>query len=122
MKLSRLRGRKSTERLLDDDFGQVWKGRTVVIRWMRGAPRNEDSSVHAIYVGSLASAKLSKSAIERNRMRRRCREALRSAVKDREKFPTVQLLLCPRSRSLDCDFGDIQRDIDTFLSMLLDAS
>ena len=116
MKLSRLSGRKTCERVLKQ--GDMWKGKTFTIRWMKGAPKhpNINPAVRAVYVGTFASQKLHKSAVKRNRMRRRCREALRRAVKEQQKLPTIQLLLTPRSRSLSCDFAEIQADVRSFLS------
>ena len=115
--LSRLKGRKSSEFLLRR--GNVWKGRTMVVRWLPGHPRNvKDETKRAIYVGTMASAKLHKSAVKRNRMRRRCREALRIAVRECDNIPTVQLLIAPRSSSLDCAYADIQTDVRTFLTVI----
>lgn len=118
MKLNRLNGRKTSDYLLRK--GNVWKGKTMMIRWLAGAPRhpNVDPTKRAIYVGTFASTKLDKSAVRRNRMRRRCREALRTAVKEHQILPTAQLLISPRSASLDSPFEDIQADISAFLSVL----
>jgi len=111
MKLSRLRGRKHCAKVLKD--GKVWKGRTLVVRWLPGAPRHPliNPDTPAVYVGVLASARLNKSAVKRNRMRRRIREALRKEMLERTTFPTIQLLLSPRSSSLTCGFADIQADV-----------
>lgn len=116
MKLNRLRGRKTSQRVMKD--GKVWKGNTMVIRWLPGHPKRPDSNLSkpGIYVGTFASQKLNKSAVKRNRMRRRIREALRKHVRELEEVPTIQLLLSPRSRSLSCDFADIQEDVRSFLS------
>lgn len=80
MKLEHLRGRKICDRVIRK--GKMWRGKTMIIRWMPGAPFHPaaDKSKCALYVGTLASTKLDKSAVKRNRMRRRCREALRIAV------------------------------------------
>ncbi len=118
MKLSRLRGRKVCAFLLRK--GLVWKGRTMHIRYLRSAPRypGVDPARPAVYVGTIASAKLDKSAVRRNRMRRRCREALRVALKDEDALPVVQLLIAPRSSSLGAPYDDIRRDVRAFLSFL----
>lgn len=116
MKLSRLRGRKVCDRVMRN--GNVWKGKTMMIRWLPGPPRTLSPDSKGFFVGSFASARLHKSAVKRNRMRRRCREALRTAVRERDKLPTVQLLLSPRSTSLTCDFHDIASDVHAFLSAL----
>jgi ribonuclease P protein component len=81
MKLLRLSGRKVCERVKTKGF--LWKGRHLHVRWMQGAPRTVPSDAPpAFYVGTLTSAKLDKSAVRRNRMRRRCREALRIVLKE----------------------------------------
>ena len=118
MKLLRLRGRKLCERVLRQ--GRPWKGKTMTIRWMRGAPRYPavNPATPALYVGTVASTKLHKSAVKRNRMRRRCREALRVLLKEWPDLAPAQLLIVPRSSSLDAPFPDIQRDIRMFLTIL----
>ena len=122
MKLLRLRGRKVCDRLLR--HGLVWKGKTLQVRYMAGFPRHPSSQENqsAVYVGTLASTKLDKSAVRRNRMRRRCREALRIALQEMPpgstlKSGSLQLLLCPRSSSLHSPFEDIRLDIRNFLSL-----
>lgn len=122
VKILRLRGRKVCDRVLRK--GHVWKGQGMLIRWLPGAPLHP--SVHqrenAVYVGTLASRKLSKSAVERNRMRRRCREALRIVLKEyipRDSSVSIQLLLCPRSPSLRTPFPLLQEEIKQFLSAVL---
>ena len=119
MKLSRLRGRKANDYLRRE--GKVWRGTTMTIRWLKGHPRNRevDHTDGAVYVGVSASTKLHKSAVKRNRMQRRCREALRKEVKNYEKLPTVQLLMSPRRASLDCDVADIHTDVVTFLRQIV---
>ncbi len=116
MQLQRLRGRKVCERVLRQ--GRVWKGQTMLVRFLAGHPRHPhaDTTKDAVYLGTLASAKLDKSAVKRNRMRRRIREAWRVALKEKEKFPSVQLLIAPRSSSLSAPFDDIRTDVARFLS------
>lgn len=118
MKLNRLSGRKVNDYLRRK--GKLWKGKTMSIKWLRSAPKhpNIDPSAMAIYIGTAASIKLDKSAVKRNRMRRRCREGFRRTLKSHKKLPTIQLLLSPRSASLDCDFDDIISDVESFLSQL----
>ena len=118
MVLSRLRGRKICDHLLRK--GRLWKGRHLMIRWLPSAPRHPaaDPTKPAIYAGTLASRKLDKSAVKRNRMRRRCREALRIALKETEIHGSSQLLLLPRSSSLTCAFPEIQADIAQFFRLL----
>ena len=88
------------------------------IRWLPGHPRHPavNRSSEGMYVGTLASTKLDKSAVKRNRMRRRCREALRLFLREDQNVPTMQLLLAPRSSSLSAPFPEIQQDIRAFLS------
>lgn len=118
MKLLRLRGRKVCDRLIRN--GNVWRGRHMLIRWLPGHPRHpaahRDSA--ALYAGTIASSKLDKSAVKRNRMRRRCREALRVALPGltAPSLPALQLLIAPRSSSLKCPFTGLLADIQAFLS------
>jgi len=114
----RLSGRKVNDFVLRK--GKVWKGKTMTIRWVPGHPRRPDAdrTKDALYLGTFASASLDKSAVRRNRMRRRCREAIRLELKEREKVPAVQLLVCPRAASLDASFEVIRKDISEFLSTL----
>ena len=120
MRLHNLSGRKVCDAVVRK--GRVWKGKNLIVRWLSGAPKGLKSPVkQGLYVGTLASTKLSKKAVERNRMRRRCREALRLAVRERATLPTIQLLLCPRSGSLHAPFADIQQEVKMFLSSLQQA-
>lgn len=118
MKLSRLQGRKVNDYLRRE--GIVWKGRTMTIRYLLRAPRNPnvDPTAKALYVGTAASLKLHKSAVKRNRMRRRCREALRTYVKDIPCTFTAQALISPRIKSLTCDYTEIQDDIKEFVEVV----
>ena len=117
MRLRRLSGRKICERVKSKGF--LWKGKHLQARYTPGLPRGlrEDSPL-GVYVGTLTSAKLDKSAVRRNRMRRRCREALRVAMQKFDSFPAIQLLMMPRSSSLQCEFGEIVADINALLSHL----
>ena len=117
--LLRLRGRKICDRLLRR--GMAWKGKHMIIRWMEGAPHHPASrpEVAALYAGTLASAKLDKSAVNRNRMRRRCREALRLILPDIAASHSIQLLIAPRSSSLKAPFPMLQDDLRAFLSQRL---
>ncbi len=90
-------------------------------RLLLGHPRHPSARpvAPAIYVGTFASAKLDKSAVRRNRMRRRCREALRTELLSTTlSLPPVQLLLCPRSSSLDSPFAALHADIQRLLTFL----
>ncbi len=118
MQLLRLRGRKVCDRVLR--HGALWKGKNLHIRWLPGHPRHPAAKTGeaAVYAGTVASTKLDKSAVKRNRMRRRCREALRLELRGTTTIPTVQLLILPRSSSLKAPFSAIQADIRLFLSFL----
>ena len=117
MQLYRLSGRKVCDRVKTK--GMVWKGKHMHARMLAGLARGmpEDAEV-GLYVGTLTSAKLDPSSVRRNRMRRRCREALRLCVRERTGLPAVQLLLFPRSSSLTVDFGEILADATHLLSSL----
>jgi ribonuclease P protein component len=117
MKLLRLQGRKTSEQVLRK--GRVWKGKTLNVHWISGPPKREKESANrGLFVGTIASAKLHKSAVVRNRMRRRVREALRIIAKEMPEIDSAQLLLAPRSASLTAPFEDIQKDVRTFLTTL----
>jgi ribonuclease P protein component len=117
MKPKHLRGRKTAEHILRK--GKTWKGNFMIIRWFPAPPRHGGLREEpGVYLGTFASAKLSKSAVIRNRMRRRCRESLRTTLLDIETLPPVQLLVCPRFASLKAPFGDVLKEARTFLSFL----
>jgi ribonuclease P protein component len=121
VKLLRLRGRKVNARVLVQ--GTLWRGKTMAIRWLPGIPSSvrrelKERSPRGLYVGTFASAKMEKSAVKRNRMRRRCKEALRIVTREEQELPAAQLLLSPRSSSLACAFSDILTDVRSFLSLL----
>lgn len=117
MKLRRLSGRKNCERV--KTRGMLWKGRHLWARFLPGYPRGLPAPAQpTIYVGTLASTKLDKSAVKRNRMRRRCSEALRLASADATIMSSYQLLLMPRSSSLTCTFAEILADIRSLFSSL----
>jgi ribonuclease P protein component len=118
MHLLRLSGRKTCDRVQRQ--GTVWKGKTFIARWLPGAPRNLSVPPKraAIYLGTYASAALDASAVRRNRMRRRVREALRLGIDAAPETPTIQLLVSPRSASLDAPFPVLQEDVMSFLRTL----
>ena len=61
----------------------MWKGKHFQARILKGLPRTlPDTAPAGLYIGVLTSVKLHKSAVKRNRMRRRCREAMRLVMVD----------------------------------------
>lgn len=122
MRIQRLRGRKTNEQLLRK--GRMWRGRTMTIRYDLRPPRNAPAlqQQNAVcYLGSFAPRSLDKSAVRRNRMRRRCREAMRMHVSECHTLPTIQLLIAPRSASLRSPSSDIQADVRDFIASLSHA-
>lgn len=122
--LRRLRGRKVCERVLRR--GEVWRGKHMKIVYAQCEnAKMRKSNLPGLYVGAIASTKMEKSAVKRNRMRRRCREALRITVKEMSQLPKAcpersrgincQLLIAPRLSSLTCDFGELLQDARNFL-------
>lgn len=117
MPLKHIKSRKVCDTIMRK--GNQWKGKMMMIRWLPGTPRKQGVVVpEGVYVGTFASAKLHKSAVKRNRMRRRVREAFRLEVKDRKDFSSVQLLVTPRIASLDSPFEMLQSDVRAFFSAL----
>ncbi len=118
MQILHLRGRKRCDFLRTR--GTVWKGRHMVVRWLPGRlPGEKVRPEGSIYVGSFAGAKLDKSAVNRNRMRRRCKEAFRLALRETAReYSATCLLIAPRSSSLQCAFAELQREASAFLSTL----
>lgn len=93
----------------------------MVIRWMPGVPSSAGrlrTLPEGIYLGTYASSSVDPSAVKRNRMRRRCREALRLVIESLPERPSVQLLVSPRTASLDAPFDTLRRDVDAFFSHL----
>lgn len=119
MKLHRLQGRKVNSVL--QRKGKTWKGVAMVVRWMPGTPSSNGRPrklAEGVYLGTFASASLDASAVRRNRMRRRCREALRLTIENLPERPSVQLLVTPRAASLDAPFETLTRDAEAFFSHL----
>lgn len=119
MVLLHLRGRKASDYLLRK--GKVWKGKFFTVYWLPGpqvVKGAKKASLLGIYLGTFASTKLNKSAVVRNRMRRRVREGFRITIQETKELPAAQLLLTPRSASLEAPFEDILRDVRTFFTVL----
>lgn len=93
----------------------------MVIRWIPGTPPSHGRPhklPEGIYLGTFASAALDASAVRRNRMRRRCREALRLVIAELPQRPSVQLLVSPRTASLDAPFETLRAEAAAFFSHL----
>jgi ribonuclease P protein component len=129
MRLLRLSGRKVCERVKLK--GYLWKGKHFQARILSGRPRTVlESAPGGLYIGILTSTKLHKSAVKRNRMRRRCREALRLTLRalgspaanvpiaNCQLPSSVQLLLLPRSSSLSAPFDEILADAQHIITSL----
>jgi RNase P protein component len=71
MKLFRLRGRKTCERVMKR--GEVWRGKHMKITYLAATPTSEKWKMEngKLFVGTIASTKTEKSAVKRNRMRTR---------------------------------------------------
>jgi ribonuclease P protein component len=115
MKLRRLRGRKEAERVLKKG-GRV-RGKHMgifLLKSTKGGVRRE------VYAGVSVSRKLAKRAVDRNRMRRRCREAFRVLLEETGGLSSLagaELLILPRPSSLHCDFDELKADIRSLLSL-----
>lgn len=119
MHVHRLHGRNANNRVLRK--GAVWRGQTCIIRYLFGHPFNvvtSPTTPAVVYMGSYAPLALHKHAVKRNRMRRRCREALHAQMVQQQKIPTVQLLLCPKISSLESDYRLIQTDMSRFYEFI----
>jgi len=130
IKMQGLRGRKVVDRVRR--HGKKWKGKHMGICYVVNR-RNEHLPAgrqgltinnEQLLVGTSASKKLHKSAVKRNKMRRRCREALRVTIKEQTNnqkliTPNLQLLLQPRSSSLKCDFEELKADTNRFIHDVL---
>ncbi len=119
MKLRRLQGRKVNSVI--QRKGRAWKGQTMVIKWLPGTPPSKGRQgplAEGMYLGTFASAALDSSAVRRNRMRRRCREALRLTIETLPARQSMQLLVSPRAASLDAPFELLLRDVVAFFSHL----
>ena len=124
MRPLRLRGRKVVDRVRKR--GSKWRGKHMMMIYLpldAAQKRLEAGSYQLkavscqLLVGAIAPTTLHKSAVKRNRMRRRCREALRVELGtgDWGLEASVQLLIAPRSSSLTCDFGELLHDARNFL-------
>jgi ribonuclease P protein component len=113
MNIQRLSGRKQVLWLRRK--GRVFKTKTMVLTYVVSAPLLKEPTEPTWYIGTAASVKLNKLAVKRNRMRRRCREAVRTSLIDRHNLPTLQLLIAPRSASLDAPYAQIKEDVEQFI-------
>jgi ribonuclease P protein component len=91
----------------------------MVVRWLPGTPSSKGRSRplgEGVYLGTFASSSVDASAVRRNRMRRRCREALRLTIENLPERASLQLLVSPRGASLDAPFEALTRDAEAFFS------
>lgn len=109
--LARLRGRKQNERVLKK--GQIWVGKHMRAHFVI-VPVIEN-----LCIGLRTPKQLSAKAVERNRMRRRCRESIRITLQTKQKIPTVLLVVTPKSSSLRAPFSELLIDAEHLLSTLL---
>lgn len=118
MQLVRLNGRSANNRVLRK--GQLWRGTYCTIRYLPGVPFNQSAELpeDTVFIGSYAPVALHKHAVKRNRMRRRCKEALLYTLKLHKKMPTVQLLLAPKLSSLEADYDLIKTDMNRFYEFI----
>jgi ribonuclease P protein component len=116
MNIKRLLGRKHILGLRRK--GKVFKTKTMVFVYMLGPPPLKEEATNAWYIGTAASTKLHKLAVKRNRMRRRCREAVRTTILPEQNLPTLQLLISPKSASLDAPYAQLKTDVEQFLTLL----
>ena len=134
MKPQGLRGRKTVDRVRRR--GTKWNGRHMKISYLfknassepvlSGAlqrssaqpPQSRRAQHDIVFLGTSASLRLHKSAVKRNRMRRRCKEALRTTLQGHAKLPSCQLLMTPKSSSLSCDFSELRADAEAFFTHL----
>lgn len=116
MRLQRISGRKRCAYVLLK--GKRFNGKHISINWLHGPPLhpNIPRTEKGVFVGIATSTKLHSSAVKRNRMRRRVREAFRLYAKDHAHLPTVQLIARPKSSTLTCTFEAIQEDVQRFFS------
>lgn len=87
------------------------------ITYLPGAPRTQYGK-KGIFLGVVASTKLHKSAVKRNRMRRRCREAFRLTIRDEKTLPTYQMIINPKKSSMECKFGELEEDARRFVEFI----
>jgi ribonuclease P protein component len=115
--LDRLRGRKRNERVLKK--GLYWNGQHSKASFLFESPSYAPSTdVSMIFLGCKTSAKLAKRAVDRNRMRRRIKEAMRHSVPLQTKIQTVQLLITPKYSSLNAPFAELLADANTLLTTI----
>lgn len=93
----------------------------MIVRWLPGTPLSHGRPRKlpgGVYLGTFASSSVDASAVRRNRMRRRCREALRLTIEALPERPSIQLLVSPRPASLDAPFDTLRADAAAFFSTL----
>lgn len=95
-------GREQIEFILKK--GESSTSKLFIIRYIRN---NEKTSRYAI----VASAKLSKKAVERNRVRRQIYEAIRLIEKERSIDKNLDIVLIPKKQIFKSEFEGIKEDL-----------
>ena len=117
--MHQLRGRKLSEQVRRK--GSRWRG-----KHMNAVFLSDRESNGKLFVGTPASKKLDKSAVRRNKMRRRCRESLRVTLKNitsktsktSTSSTSLRLILTPKYSSLTCDFEELIKASEALISHL----
>ena len=84
--------------------GKSFTSKLFIIRYIGN---NEKVSRYAI----IASAKLSKKAVERNKVRRKIYEAIRLIEKEKESKNNLDIILIPKKQILKAEFPAIKEDL-----------
>ena len=72
-------------------------------------------SVEDLKIGFVVSKKVHKSAVKRNRLKRRMREVVRLLIKDGALRPGNMVVIMAKASMLDAEYQDIEKDIVSLL-------
>jgi ribonuclease P protein component len=89
------------------------KGRSARIGWFVAPRPAEAENPEGIRIGLTVPKALGK-AVDRNRIKRRMRAALRKQLPELLAVP-LELILHPRRAVLECDFADLTRELEKVL-------
>lgn len=85
--------------------GETYKTRFFIVKYIKS---REEISRFA----TIVSTKLEKSAVERNKLRRRIYESIRLVLKEtQEKENKFEIILIPKKSILEAQYPDIEEDI-----------